>query len=77
MALSCSEGVIPVFESTMDFFTSDRSVKLPTRTMKNSCRLLQKIEMKFSRSSSGTVSSAPWSSTRLLKSSQESSRFCM
>ena len=63
-------------ESTMCFFTSDRSVKLPTRTMKNSCRLLQKIEMKFSRCRSGTDSSAPCSSTRSLKSSHDSSRFC-
>ena len=67
---------MPDLESMMRFFTSDRSVRLPTRTMKNSCRLLQKMEMKFRRSSRGTVSSAPWSSTRSLKASQESSRFC-
>ena len=63
-------------ESTMCFFTSDRSVRLPTRTMKNSCKLLQKMEMKFRRCSRGTDSSAPCSSTRSLKASQESSRFC-
>ena len=68
---------MPDFGSMMDFFKSDRSVSEPTRTMKNSCKLLQKMEMKFKRSSSGTVGSAPWSSTRLLKSSHESSRFCI
>ena len=63
-------------ESMMCFFTSDRSVRLPTRTMKNSWRLLQKMEMKFRRSSSGTVSSALRSSTRSLNVSHDSSRFC-
>ena len=67
---------MPDFESMMCFFTNDRSVRLPTRTMKNSWRLLQKMEMKFRRSSSGTVSSAPWSSTRSLNVSHDSSRFC-
>ncbi len=68
---------MPDFESTMCFFTRDRSVRLPTRTMKNSCRLLQKMETKFRRSSNGTVSSAPWSSTRSLNVSHDSSRFCI
>ena len=68
---------MPDFESTMVFFTSDRSVRLPTRTMKNSWRLLQKIEMKFIRSRRGTLGSAPWSRQRLSNSSQDSSRFCM
>ena len=77
MAESCSAGVMPVFESRTCFFKSDRSVRLPTRTMKNSWRLDQKMLMKFSRSSSGTVSSAPWSSTRSLNVSHDSSRFCM
>ena len=67
---------MPDFESMICFFTSARSVRLPTRTMKNSCRLLQKMETKFRRSSSGTVSSAPWSSTRSLNVSHDSSRFC-
>ena len=67
---------MPDLESMISFFASDRSVRLPTRTMKNSCRLLQKIETKFQRSSIGTVSSEPWSRTRSLKASQDSSRFC-
>ena len=50
---------MPDLESMISFFASDRSVRLPTRTMKNSCRLLQKIETKFQRSSIGTVSSEP------------------
>ena len=68
---------MPVFESLTGGSMNVKSVRLPTRTMKNSCRLLQKMEMKFNRSSRGTDSSAPWSSTRSLKVSQESSRFCM
>ena len=45
-----------------------------TRTMKNSSRFDEKIEQNFTRSSSGTESSAASSSTRALNSSQESSR---
>jgi len=51
------------------------STKLPTRTMKNSSRLLVKMEINFNRSRVGTVSSAASSRTRRLKRSQLSSRF--
>ena len=43
--------------------------------MKNSSRLLEKIETNLSRSKAGTVGSADSSSTRWLKRSQLSSLF--
>ena len=66
-----------VLLSRMGVFAKLMSVRLPTRTMKNSCKLDEKMETKVNRSSSGTLSSAPWSSTRSLNVSHESSRFCM
>ena len=52
-----------------------RSWSEPTRTMKNSSRLLVKMERKRRRSISGTEGSAASSSTRWSKASQLSSRF--
>ena len=46
-----------------------------TRTMKNSSRLDDTIEQNRTRSSSGTVGSAAWASTRRSKSRRDSSRF--
>ena len=54
--------------------TRERSKRFPTRTMKNSSRLLAKMAMNFSRSSRGTDSSPASSSTRRLNRSQLSSR---
>ena len=39
--------------------------------------VLQNIEIKFNLSSNGTESSAPWSKTRSLNASHDSSRFCI
>ena len=51
------------------------SISPATRTMKNSSRLLDSIEQKFTRSSSGTLGSDASSKTRASKSSRDSSRF--
>ena len=49
-------------------------IRQATRTMKNSSRLVAKIDRNLTRSSSGTVSSSASSSTRSLNLSQLSSR---
>ena len=51
------------------------SIRLPTRTMKNSSRLLVNMDTKRIRSISGTLGSVAWASTRSLNRSQLSSRF--
>ena len=51
------------------------SWRLPTRIMKNSSKLLVKMDTNFSRSRRGTVLSIASSSTRSLNRSQDSSRF--
>ena len=68
-------GVQPVLLSVSLGVIRARSKRLPTRTMKNSSRLLEKIEINFSRSNAGTFGSAASSSTRRSKRSQLSSRF--
>ena len=50
------------------------SFRAATRTWKNSSRFDEKMAENFTRSSSGTRSSSASASTRVLKSSQESSR---
>ena len=50
---------------------------LPTRTMKNSSRLVVKMERNLNRSSRGVASQLASSSTRSLNFSQDSSRFCI
>ena len=74
---SCSSGVRPLLFSRSFGVTTDRSKRLPTRTMKNSSRLPVKMERKRSRSMSGTEGSAASSMTRLLNLSQDNSRFCV
>jgi hypothetical protein len=51
-----------------------RRIRPATRTMKNSSRLLAKIDRNLTRSSSGRDSSSASSSTRWLNLSQLSSR---
>lgn len=57
-------GRMPLLLSTSSGETAAMSTRLPTRSMKNSSRLLAKMAINFSRSRAGTVSSAPSSRTR-------------
>ena len=75
MASSCSAAVQPERWSRLSGWTFIMSKRLPTRIMKNSSRLLVKMDTNFIRSSRGTVSSVASESTRSLNASQDSSRF--
>ena len=75
MALTCCFGVMPDLFSFSSGASMSMSIRLPTRTMKNSSRLLVKIETKRRRSISGRPGSMAWASTRSLNFSQLSSRF--
>ena len=74
MAWSCSAGVRPLLLSTWCSLDRAISEMEPTRIMKNSSRLLVKMEANFSRSNRGTLSSLASASTRSSKRSQDSSR---
>jgi hypothetical protein len=71
---SAAWGVSPSGERT-NTSAATWSIRPATRTMKNSSMFEEKMEQKFTRSSSGTELSAATSSTRALKSRCESSRF--
>ena len=77
MALTCSFGVMPDLLSFVSGASMSMSIRLPTRTIKNSSRLLVNMDTKRIRSISGTVGSVAWASTRSLNRSQLSSRFCV
>ena len=77
MRESCSDGVKPLLLSMSSGVSTFRSTRLPTRTMKNSSKLLVKMETKRNRSISGTVGSDASASTRSLNFSQLNSRFCV
>ena len=65
---------IPVVTPSTGSPVAIRRIRPATRTMKNSSRLLAKMAMKRTRSSSGMVSSWASSSTRWLNRSQLPSR---
>ena len=77
MARSWSRAVMPVLLSRSSGDMRAMSNRLPTRTMKNSSKLLVKMDTNFSRSKGGTAGSTASSSTRWSKRSQLSSRFCV
>jgi len=67
-------GAISVVTPSTGRPVAIRRIRPATRTMKNSSRLLAKMAMNRTRSSSGTFSSSANSSTRWLNRSQLSSR---
>ena len=67
-------GAISVVTPSTGSPVAIRRIRPATRTMKNSSRLLAKMAMNRTRSSSGTVSSWASSSTRWLNRSQLPSR---
>ena len=75
IACTCSRGVMPDLLSRSSGASISISSRLPTRTMKNSSRLLVNMDTKRSRSISGVAGSVASASTRSLNFSQLSSRF--
>ena len=71
----CSDGVRLLLLSRGWCLSVARSDRPPMRIMKNSSRLLSKMDTNLRRSNSGTDSSYASASTRSSKRSQESSRF--
>ena len=73
MRSSCSLGERPVI-SGLNLPVCRSSMSPPTRTWKNSSRLLALMERNLMRSSSGSSGRSAWLSTRWLNSSQDISR---